>query len=247
MCTVSWAASPGGYDLWFNRDELHTRAPEQPPSPGERDGVAFLAPRDGDHGGTWLAVNAHGLTVCLLNDYASPWQPAAGTAHHSRGHLVLACAGAESADAVEEIVRVSPLGRTRPFRLITLERNGAARLLHWAGGGLTRQTGAAVAPPYSSSSYATESVLAARARRFREFVRDPARPRPEALAAFHLQHDPDAGAHSVLMRRPDAATRSVSRVSVRADGITLAHAPVPWPATGAAPRLEFAKFTLPLR
>ncbi len=80
MCTVSWRAARDGYDLFFNRDELHTRAPELPPALSERDGVRFLAPRDGDHGGTWLAVNEHGLTVCLLNDYANPWRPAAGGA-----------------------------------------------------------------------------------------------------------------------------------------------------------------------
>jgi len=61
MCTVSGSVAREGYDLWFNRDELNTRAPEQAPAVASCDGVAFLGPRDGDHGGTWMVASELGL------------------------------------------------------------------------------------------------------------------------------------------------------------------------------------------
>ena len=88
MCTVSWRVSREGYDLFFNRDELNTRAPEVAPAIGQSEGVAFLAPRDGTSGGTWLLANDRGLTLGLLNDYGASWRPAAAVVRVSRGQIV---------------------------------------------------------------------------------------------------------------------------------------------------------------
>jgi hypothetical protein len=249
MCTVSWRAARDGLDLFFNRDELHTRAPELPPVREERDGTAFLAPRDGDHGGTWLAVNAHGLTVCLLNDYANPWRPAPGTARHSRGHLVLACATAASLAAVAAEIARQPLARTLPFTLLAVAPGGDALALRWDGAQLHRRPPAAgdLPPPLSSSSFATDEVIAARLARFAQTFPTGTAPDADALAAYHRQHDPSAGAHSVLMRRPDAATRSLCHVRVTPERVSLAYAPVrPGPA-GRPEVLPAATFTLDRR
>jgi len=43
------------------------------------------------------------------------------------------------------------------------------------------------------------------------------------LARFHRQHDPAAGAHSVAMSRPNAATRSTIHVSVDRVRVVLAY------------------------
>ena len=67
MCTVSWTPLDGGYALAMNRDERRTRAPATPPERRELDGVPVLLPRDGEAGGTWIAVNALGHTLALLN------------------------------------------------------------------------------------------------------------------------------------------------------------------------------------
>src|SRR3954463_10191523 len=94
MCTVSWNVGHGGYDLFFNCDELNTRAPEVAPVVFRRSGVQFVAPTDGDHHGTWLLANEFGLTIRLLNDYAHAWRPSNAGARYSRGHVVLVCAAA---------------------------------------------------------------------------------------------------------------------------------------------------------
>jgi hypothetical protein len=239
MCTVSWRREPGGYELWFNRDELNTRAPESPPMLQESEGVAFLAPRDGARGGTWLLVNEHGLTVCLLNDYASPWRAIEGrdasprrprTVRRtvptvepfgpvSRGGVVMACAAATDLRGVTACVRAQPLARLAAFHLLALAPDDGPLLLHWDGARLRERSGAAVRAPLSSSSFATAEVIAARLARFPAFA-DP--------GDYHRQHDPRAGAYSVLMRRPDAATRSLCRVRVDRDRVRLDYEAVAW-------------------
>ena len=63
MCTVTWIRVAGGYELFCNRDERLERGPELPPSVLERAGVHLVAPRDSDFGGTWIAVNEHGIAL----------------------------------------------------------------------------------------------------------------------------------------------------------------------------------------
>ena len=232
MCTVSWSRRPGGYDLFFNRDELNTRAPEQPPARQEQAGTSFLAPRDGDHGGTWLLANEFGLTVCLLNDYANRWRPSETGARHSRGHLVLACAAAESPEDVAAIANAQPLGRTLPFQLVTLAPDAPPLVLHWTGSALVRNYDRDLRPPLSSSSYATNEVIALRTWRFAFFVRGRDEPDPADLAAYHRQYYRGSGPHSVLMHRPDAATRSICHVCVDEREVRLDYQPVRWKFQG---------------
>lgn len=281
MCTVSWRRERDGYDLFFNRDELHTRAPESPPERGERDGIAFLAPRDGARGGTWLLANERGVTVCLLNDYANAgrpagvhvsgvgpalrsrpgWQgdsPAAAQAASaqrprdalSRGEIVLACAAAARVAEVPALVRAQPLARVAAFHLVAIAPGAEPLVLHWSGAALAVRVGGAVSPPLSSSSFATAEVVAARVRRFSAYAREPAAPTADELAAYHGQHDLRAGAHSVLMRRPDAATRSVCRVGVAGDRVRLDYEAVRWdgagPLRGDPMRLTLPRAEVPL-
>ncbi len=232
MCTVSWTVAPRGYDVFFNRDELNTRAAETPPAPGRRDGVAFVAPRDGAHGGTWLLANEFGLTVCLLNDYGAAWRPAAGQPRFSRGHVVLACATAASHAEVVAAVQAQPLAATPAFQLVALSTDEGAMILHWQGAELVRRQSSLCVPPLSSSSFATEEVIAQRTRRFASCVRSSRNPASSELAAYHRQHALTDGAHSVLMRRGDAATRSIIHVAAAERTVRLDYDPVRWSRTG---------------
>ena len=67
MCTVSSIYQGSGYQLLCNRDERRTRRPASAPQLLTRNNVRFVAPIDGDFGGTWLAVNEFGLSLVLLN------------------------------------------------------------------------------------------------------------------------------------------------------------------------------------
>lgn len=237
MCTVSWLVQPGGYDLFFNRDELVTRVREEPPALDRHDGLAWIAPRDGSGGGTWLGVNEGGITVCLLNDYETPWrQPTLGTVF-SRGQVTLAGLTATTLTRLHEKVLRAPLDRTPPFQLLALSPVERPRLWRWNGAHL--RTVEPEMPFLSSSSVQTEQIVTARRSRFRSLW-NRSIVRTATLAAFHREHTPGRGAQSVLMRRPDASTRSIIHVSVREGRARLSYQAVTWAPSGPA-------LTTPLR
>jgi hypothetical protein len=212
MCTLTWRASAeaGGYDLFFNRDERHARAAEQAPTERRTaEGVRYVAPMDGDHCGTWLVLNEHGLTVVLLNYYP---RGVVETGEVSRGRLPLLCAGCVRAEDGVRVMHGVELRRYAPFHLVAVEAAGRSVWLRWDGRALHE---AEASTFLTSSSFEPERVQAARAARWEAWTE---RTR-EGLAAFHRRHDAAAGAESVLMRRTDACTRSVCAVRVRVGGV----------------------------
>lgn len=223
MCTFTWTAASDrlGYDLFFNRDERHPRAVETPPAFGESEGLRWLAPRDPDAGGTWLVVNAAGLTLALLNDYAAPWRPT-GPAR-SRGRLVLDLAPARDIAAVAVRLAAVALVELPPFHLVAVAPDVSARHWHWDGVAFT--AGALASPAcLSSSSFATAEVVDWRLENFAALRAARAdAPSVADLAAWHRIHDPTRPAHSVRMARPDAATRSLIHVNVRPSAATVAY------------------------
>jgi len=66
MCTLTFVPKRDGYDLAMNRDERLNRGAADPPSRFLADGVGAICPRDIE-GGTWIAVNASGIALALLN------------------------------------------------------------------------------------------------------------------------------------------------------------------------------------
>src|SRR5258706_2502276 len=105
MCTATWILEDGGYEVFFNRDELRTRKPALPPGVKERDGVRILAPEDGDAGGTWLGANEHGVSVGVAN---GPRETSARP-FRSRGLLVLdLLASPDLAGARKRILSLDP-------------------------------------------------------------------------------------------------------------------------------------------
>jgi hypothetical protein len=234
MCTVTWRHEANGYDVCFSRDELHRRAPESAPAPGRAGDTAYLAPRDGDRGGTWLLANEHGLTFCLLNDYADPWSPPSTAPVLSRGHLPLAVAAARNADEAWSLLGREDLSRRRSFVLLVFAPGHPPARIHGRGGSARYDRAVSDRPPVCSSSWRHNDVVAARVEAYRGTV--PARPSSAALRAYHLAHDPDRGAHSVRMIRPDARTRSILHVRVDPRRVRLHYLPLepsPAPPSGA--------------
>jgi len=225
MCTLTWrAVREGGYDLFFNRDELNARGAEQPPRLESIGGVLFAAPRDGDRGGSWILANAHGLTVALLNDYACGWRPPANGAA-SRGALVMACATAATPEAVVELIGAMTLERVRAFKMVVLDADGRDARLHWDGDSLTGETGETLFFE-TSSSFATAAVCEARRQRYETLLAGREAAEADELKGFHWTHDHADGAGSVLMRRPDARTRSVIQIRTRHDRVEMDYRPV---------------------
>jgi hypothetical protein len=219
MCTVTWTRDEDGCQLLCNRDEKRTRSVARSPSLAESRGVRFVAPRDGDQSGSWIAANEYGVCVCLLNGEA-PARPAATA--QSRGHVLLHIAAARALDEVFEKLWRMDLSPFAPFTAVALEPGLPAGVVEWDG------SEKAVIPcgdpllPLVSSSYDSAGVRRERTRQFQRLV---PRPDPDRLFQFHSSHFGGPSAYSPCMHRPDAETVSFSWVRVSKRRVEFFYSP----------------------
>jgi hypothetical protein len=224
MCTATWLRHPGdGFELFFNRDEKHTRMPASPPElRRDNDGTRFLAPRDPEHGGTWIAVNEFGVCVCLLNGSGT----ALSETPVSRGLLVHRLAGALSAKDVLHRAAAAKLDSFAPFVVLALDfETENAVSCEWSQGELHICDRAG--PHLTSSSFDTAEVCR---RRRLDFERHS-----QNLFEFHRSHDGPPSAYSTCMHRGDAATVSFSHIRVSARQVDFHYSPGP-PCLGSFAR-----------
>lgn len=227
MCTVSWRHDSGGYEVFFNRDELRSRSAALPPRRIERDGLEILSPVDADAGGSWLTVNTYGVTIALLNRYGIKTPAGSYASVRSRGQLVLDLAPAESQGQALERLRAVELGDYQPFTLLVL--GIGSQPLMTASDGHRLEAPSRPEAPLVSSSHDTAAATRARLDLWRRTVdlRDAS-----TLAAFHRSHWPERGAASPCMHRQDAKTVSSTHLQVTGDTIAMAYADGP-PCTAA--------------
>ncbi|HKG14432.1 MAG TPA: NRDE family protein [Pyrinomonadaceae bacterium] len=246
MCTVSWLRTPRGYELFCNRDERHTRKAARPPSVRETRGVRFVAPTDGDHGGSWIGVNEAGLALCLLNACGGAQSPTRGVMpaddYRSRGLLLTDLMDCLNVSHVRARLSGADLFRYRPFTLAVLSAHEPALLVHWTDNRKTFDGAGDASMPITSSSYRAAEVTAARRAMFRRMVADRGTVTPEVLREFHEGHAPERGPFSVCMHREDAATVSFSRVKVCDGAAEFTYRPLSPCARSRSVRVE-----LPLR
>jgi hypothetical protein len=219
MCTASWLIHDDGYELFCNRDELNTRQRGIAPVWRERNGMRYLAPTDGDHGGSWIAVNERGLSLCLLNLYGVETASPAGR-FTSRGLLLAALTHHQSPVEVARDLWSLDLNRYRPFLLLLLARQMMPLLLKWDG----TQISGDVRPqmPVTTSSFDTANVIHARQRRFDELAPRDA----QSLRRYHFSRDPRGGPYSVCLARADARTVSFSHISVIGNTVNFEYQPL---------------------
>ena len=221
MCTVSWVLEDEGYQLLCNRDEKLSRAPALGPQVQVRDGVRFIAPVDGDVGGTWIGVNEFGVALAMLN---GPPKIGAVPPRTSRGLLALDLLSATCQDETSERLRRRHLSAFAPFTLAVLQPGVQnALVLEWDGDELARSTEPRA--PLVSSSFDQTGVESSRRREFARIVGAAGRLDAGVLSAFHQSHSQGPSAHSPCMHRPDAETVSFTRVRVTDSEVTMFYTP----------------------
>jgi hypothetical protein len=215
MCTVTWVRTTDGYELFCNRDEKLTRLRAIGPALAEQEGVMWMAPLDGNFGGTWVGVNHLGVTVCLLNG-----EPADGSPERiSRGLLARALLSRRTADEVSQyLVDKVALGDYSAFTLVAIESDRPAIAIAWDRTRLITHPNADHLQPFTSSAFEPEKIAAyRRALYMQEGVRG---------VAFHAAHQFGKSPWSVCMHREDAETVSFTRVSVTRRHVSLLYSPV---------------------
>lgn len=226
MCSVSWCRESVGYELVFSRDEQRSRALAHPPARVGNTRPERLAPLDPTGGGTWITLNAHGLTVCVLNGRELPERPSASRPVVSRGRLPIALADAASVD--DCAARLRDALALAEFRPVTVLAFDPSRQCGWAWDGrslreLPLDLGAGFV---SSSSFESERIVATRQEWYQKWRAGLGRsPSGDDLWRLHLDAGRSATAETVRMSRPDARTVSLTRVSVRGDRREMVYAP----------------------
>ncbi|MBM3766427.1 MAG: NRDE family protein [Acidobacteria bacterium] len=219
MCTISWLHQPDGYTLFCNRDEKKTRLPASPPVLNASDGTQYLAPVDGNHGGTWIAVNEFGLTLCLLNGKPRP----AGS--RSRGLLLPEWIASSDAASVLGAFTRANLSVYSPFTAVVLEPGRPALVLRWDGAKRSSLDDGEACMPLTSSSFDAAGAQVHRRMEFRRLLAQTGRLDNQLLRVFHSSHGSALGPLSACMHREDAETVSFTRVTVDAQAIRMDYSP----------------------
>lgn len=220
MCTMTWFVNQHGYQLFFNRDERVSRSRAELPTIQQAEKVQYLSPTDTEAGGTWIAANHFGVTVCLLNHYEFE-QIATYKNWISRGEIVRRFAGTENLDDVERQIKQLDLHDFRAFRMFLIDRRGNNRLCVWDGHQVSVLRD--VDSPKSSSSVDGGNVKTVRRQLFEKLNLVESQ-QPSDFVQYHSGHFPDRSKESVCMHREDAQTVSLSHVSVSESHVYFSYA-----------------------
>ena len=232
MCTVTIHRTAETLLVTMNRDEVRFRAPEKPPqimldAPVEHlelrvasgalrpkpHALRWMAPLDGQAGGTWFGANEHALQACLLNRYLPGDDQKWGGAGErpSRGRIIidLLARGAES----DALVWLNEQFDPNPYPSFWLLVAGPTNTHSFAWNGHDTIERATFAEPwcsFSSSSLRTDEVLAYRKNEFDAWLTRCA-PFTGLIPSFHLLQPQDRAEWAPLMDREYSATRSITQ------------------------------------
>jgi hypothetical protein len=214
MCTLTFIPKPGGYLLGMNRDESVRRELALPPGIVQAEGVAAAYPREGVTGGTWIAVNAVGISMALLNQNRGPnAQPKL----RSRGLVIPSLI--HSGNMRQTVARLEKTDFTgmMPF-LLSAFFPSERTIAEWKWDGSYMQTRPWTWRPRHWFSSGISDSMATQVRG--AFCADAWRRRDAGSADWlrkvHASHAPVRGSFSVCVHRPEAA--SVSYTEIAFDG-----------------------------
>ena len=120
VCTVVVSIGPDRVMLAANRDERIERAWE-PPAAWWPDRPGVIGGRDRSGGGTWMAINRHGVVATVLNRPGT-LGPAVGK--RSRGELPLLALEHPTAAAAAAALTSLDAGLWRGFNMVLVDRSG---------------------------------------------------------------------------------------------------------------------------
>lgn len=217
---MTWFVKDDGYELFFNRDERISRSRADLPTSQSLKGVQYLSPTDSDAGGTWIAANQYGVTVCLLNHYQFE-QIETYKSWISRGEIVREFAVTDNLADAEAAFNALDLDDYRAFRMFIIDRHGENLLCVWDGH--LARVEQNVTTPKSSSSVDAKRVKAMRRSLFEDMNLVDSKNRDDYIN-YHASHMPSRSKESVCMHRADANTVSFSHVSVSTQSVSFRYA-----------------------
>lgn len=206
MCTVTYIPVNSGFVLTSNRDEAPQRKTFSPEIWKLDNAGSIKAPKDGEKGGTWIAVEEEGRAACLLNG--------AFEKHHrkppyamSRGALIPMAFQAES--FFHFYKNFEPEGM-EPFTLILIDSE--LQVLKWDGHKMQIQYLSKKEPHlWSSATLYSKDAHEQRVRVFKNFLeRKGEKDRDKILDLHGLD-----GQDDFVLRHPEVQTVSITQIFVR--------------------------------
>ena len=225
MCTLSWIRDNESYQVFFNRDEQRSRSQAQPPQCVDHSGVPVLLPLDPDGGGSWISVNGHGLSLCLLNYYQGTI-PHSGKKLISRGKLLRSLAHTGNIESLNELILTTDLTHYAPFTLVAFQikpdqRLPQEKIFQWDGAEIHRSQPENM---ITSSSVKFDEVSKQRQQFYAQNVssspcseheiKHKIKNSTDKHISFHASHGTEKNHRSVCMHREDARTVSFSHILV---------------------------------
>lgn len=217
MCTLTVHRTPEEIVATMNRDEVLTRGPELPPRIHEpAGGAAWMAPQDGDRGGTWMGASSHGVIACLLNAYlpGESLLPDTSGKYPSRGQIIPALLEhGDGPAALSWLTRAFEPEAYPSFTLlvVTLDVTLSYEWLHQGKPDVTEYDVEWIIR--SSAGWDSEEIRLWREDRFLQWQEEGCEG-VGPLPRFHIMQDPDNLEWSPLMRRDWSATRSITQAAV---------------------------------
>lgn len=220
MCSVTWLLEENGYQVFFNRDEQKDRPLAIHPEIQNMNNTQVLMPIDPVGSGSWISLNEHGVSLCLLNNYQGKLP--SGTCL-SRGLLLKHLAPSQNLTEVTDLFNQLKLSCFAPFTLLVF---GSELSLNkpdvwaFAWNGVSTQV-AVTDSPLFSSGVALEEVQKYRTEVYTSLTSDEKN--QQSLLDFHCHHHADKGYLSTCMHRDDAHTVSFTHLAVSSDLFSMSY------------------------
>ena len=213
MCTVTFIPSQHKVHITSNRDEKHRRSSASAPAIAEGETGKLMFPRDGDAGGTWIAVHENGNAIVFLNGGFVAHIPTPPY-RKSRGLVLLDLL--DHAEPFSAFLSMD-LDNIEPFTAIVWSE---PRLFECRWDGEQKhvlQKDESEPHIWSSVTLYDPEIIAKRSRWFHDWIRKNRFPSQNDILHFH-QFTGDGDSHNDLkMDRGQVFTVSVTSMSVSKD------------------------------
>lgn len=212
MCTVSFIRVKDKVFLTSNRDEKHFRSSAVPPTIYETPTGTLLFPKDGDAGGTWIALHENGNAIIFLNGGFVKHVPAPPY-RKSRGVILLELV---SDPFPAQQFSLMNLAGIEPFTAVIWDDN---RLFECRWDGLKKYQivlNAEESHLWSSVTLYDEEVILRRKNWFFTWKEQHPEPTLEEILHFH-QFTGDGDSHNDLLmnRNGQVYTVSITGMEIR--------------------------------
>ena len=214
MCTVTFIPVRDKFFITSNRDEKNGRKQAMPPTVYEFESGKIIFPKDGDAGGTWIALHENGNAGILLNGAFQKHAPQSPY-RLSRGQISLHVVGSEN--PVRRFDRVG-LDRIEPFTLVLIDK-GDLYECRWDGSKkFCRQLRNYRHHIWSSATLYEDQVVKKREQWFAEFLNKNPNPTQEDILHFHrFSGDGDKNNDLQMERNGVYSTVSITSILLTAD------------------------------